>query len=319
MEPAAPAEPPRAGLRPKLRLLAFRVLRASLLPALVREVIQRRRVTLVLYHDPDIQILERHLAVLQRLYTIIPLRDLVDALVGGHFDQLPSKSLVITLDDGHRANYALKPLLERRGIPVTIFLCSGIVGSHRRFWFKHVADPDELKLLRDDERLARLRALGFDEDEEVPEREALSRREIAEMSGRFVDFQSHSVSHPILPMCVEDKARDEIYRSRSELAHDHQLDVYAFAYPSGDYSDRDIKLAAAAGYTCAVTVDLGFNSSRTNPFQLKRIGIDDKDGIDELIVKVSGVWGLVRWVSRSQRISGHVRAHGAEVRRTRSS
>ena len=194
-----------AGLRPKLRLAAFRVLRASLLPALVREVIQRRRVTLVLYHDPDIQTLERHLAVLQRLYTIIPLRDLVDALVGGHFDQLPAKSLVITLDDGHRANYALKPLLERRGIPVTIFVCSGIVGSHRRFWFGHVADPDELKLLRDEERLARLRALGFDGDEEALEREALSRREIAEMSGRLVDFQSHSVSHPILPMCVDER------------------------------------------------------------------------------------------------------------------
>ena len=63
-----------------------------------------------------------------------------------------------------------------------------------------------------------------------------------------------------------------------------------------------------------MTVDLGFNSSRTDPFRLKRIGVDDKDGIDELIVKVSGVWGLLRWVRRSQRISGYVRTQAAQVR-----
>ncbi len=291
-----------------LRVFVFRMLRASMAPALVRETIQRKRVTLALYHDPDLETLERHLVVLQRLYSIISLREFVDALADGCVDKLPPKSLVVTFDDGHRANYALTPLLARLGVPVTIFVCSGIVGSQRRFWFDHVAAKEELKLLRDEERLERLRALGFDENEDAPEREALSQSEMLEMSGRLIDFQSHSVSHPILPMCSDAKSSVEIFRSRSDLARELQADIYAFSYPNGDYSEREIRFAGEAGYTCAATVDLGFNSNRTDPFRLKRLCIDDADGIDELVVKVSGVWGLVMHVLRGQRINGYSKA-----------
>jgi peptidoglycan/xylan/chitin deacetylase (PgdA/CDA1 family) len=284
-----------------VRAVVFRLLRLTLLPLLLRETVQRRRITLLLYHDPSPQTFEKHLEVLQRLYRIVSLREVVERLNDGLGRRLPPKSVVLTLDDGHRSNFHLKPLLERLDVPVTIFICSGIVDSRRRFWFKHAQDVTELKALSDEQRVERLREVGFDEDAEWPEREALSKDEILEMARSHVDFQSHTVSHPILPQSSDGKARDEIFRSRSELEDGYGFDVYALSYPNGDYSPREIELAREAGYSCGVTVDLGFNMAGTDPFRLKRICIDENDGIDELIVKASGLWGVISRAARGAR------------------
>lgn len=49
---------------------------------------------------------------------------------------IPSRAIVITFDDGYLNNleYAL-PLLERYGIPATIFIATGYLGSRHPFWW----------------------------------------------------------------------------------------------------------------------------------------------------------------------------------------
>src|SRR5262249_24854523 len=160
------------------------------------------------------------------------LREFVDALIERRLDRLPARSLVITFDDGHRGNYELKSAIDEMNVPVAIFLCSGIVGSNRGFWFNHTQRPNEFKRLSYDQRIASLAAIGFDEHEDLADREALSRDEITDMMGELVDFQSHCVTHPILPSCTDAKARDEIERSRRELIEAYDLDIYALAYPN---------------------------------------------------------------------------------------
>src|SRR5215471_6219677 len=120
-----------------MRKLVFLALRLTLLPFVFREVIQRKKVTIVVYHAPMPQVLDAHLGVLRRLYKVVPLLVYVEARQTGDFSTLPSKALVITLDDGHRSNYQLKDVLERHNLPVTIFLCSGLIDTRRRFWFLH--------------------------------------------------------------------------------------------------------------------------------------------------------------------------------------
>lgn len=281
--------------RQTARRIVFCGLRLSFIPSLFRETLQRRRVTIVLYHDPDPQSFERHLSVLNRHYSIIDLRTFVDALTSAGMAQLPRKSLVVTLDDGHRRNRALLPVLERMGVPVAIFLCASIVGSDRPYWFRHVEEPEPLKRISNSERLERLQAAGVPESVEEPE--ALSDEDIREMSGSYVDFQSHGRLHPILPRCDDETSRAEIERSKGELASRYDLDIYAFSYPNGDYSERELRFVREGGYRCAVTVEPGFNSARTDPYRLRRISIDDLDGIDELLVKASGLWGAVRALS----------------------
>jgi peptidoglycan/xylan/chitin deacetylase (PgdA/CDA1 family) len=174
-------------------------------------------------------------------------------------------------------------------------VCSGVVGTGRRFWFADLplADVEGLTALPDEERQRALVRRGFDEQAEHPEPVALSRAEIADLAD-VADFQSHTISHPILPRCSEEKARREIVESKADLEREMGLDIYAFAYPNGDYSARDVQMVAEAGYDCGVTLDPGFNSLSTDPMRLKRLWIGDEDGIDELVVKACGLWVFLR-------------------------
>jgi peptidoglycan/xylan/chitin deacetylase (PgdA/CDA1 family) len=279
-----------------MRRILFLALRLTLLPLLIREVIQRRKVTIIAYHDPSPQVFDAHVSVLKRVYSIVSLAAYVDAMERGSVSSLPPKALIITLDDGHRGNHALKGVIEKHRVPVTIFLCSGLVGTHRRFWFRHPAARgivQRLKAVPDEERLAILGQAGFEETREFAERQALSAAELEDLK-TDVDFQSHSVLHPILPRCAAARAEAEITGSKKSLETTLATAVYAFAYPNGDYSARELLLVDRAGYRCAVTLDRGFNSATTPLLRLRRICLPDHADRHELLVKTSGLWGDIR-------------------------
>ncbi|MGY8685310.1 polysaccharide deacetylase family protein [Bradyrhizobium sp. UFLA05-153] len=270
----------------------------TLLPFVFREVFQRNKVTILVYHAPTPQVFDAQIGVLGRLYNIVPLSAYVEARRTGDFSKLPPKALVVTLDDGHRSNFALKDVLERHNVPITIFLCSGLIGTRRRFWFLHEKSQElvqRLKTVPDDERLVALRRTGFDEAKEFDDRQVLSIAEVRELNSR-VDFQSHTVFHPILPRCSEEKAEAEIAGSRSELQTKLGHEVYALAYPNGDYSERELRLAERAGYSCALSADCGFNTKETPLFRLRRICVPDDADRHELLVKASGLWGDIKVV-----------------------
>ncbi|MDO9713580.1 polysaccharide deacetylase family protein [Paracraurococcus lichenis] len=49
---------------------------------------------------------------------------------------LPDRAVSITFDDGYRDNLrAAKPLLQQAGLPATVFLTTGTLGSNREFWW----------------------------------------------------------------------------------------------------------------------------------------------------------------------------------------
>jgi peptidoglycan/xylan/chitin deacetylase (PgdA/CDA1 family) len=74
-----------------------------------------------------------HLEVVRQYAQPIHLRQLSRALHEGY---LPDRSVVITFDDGYADNlYNAKPLLKHYGIPATVFVPSGLVGSEREFWW----------------------------------------------------------------------------------------------------------------------------------------------------------------------------------------
>lgn len=308
LEPRQSIVAPRAThvtpLKRFARSAVFTLLRFSGLPLLIRELWQRRRVTIVVYHSPEAALANVHFDVLGKRYNVISLSRFLAARLGESRAPLPSKALIITFDDGHRSNYELRSVLQRHRIPVTIFLCSGIVGTHRHYWWKHTADSREaraLKMLPDEERVRAMRDKGHEDTREYQTRQALSLDEVAEMKGT-VDFQSHTVFHPILPACSTARARWEIAESKTALERQLGRPIYALAYPNGDYSDRDIALLRGAGYTCGLTSDPGFNDRRTDVFRLRRMTIPDDAGVSELIVKTSGLWALLlqRWRSEAR-------------------
>jgi peptidoglycan/xylan/chitin deacetylase (PgdA/CDA1 family) len=278
-----------------LKSIAFLLLRMSGMPFLIRELVQRRRVTIIVYHRPDPETADRHFEALCGKYNIISLADYLSYRTDAQ-KRLPPKPLIVTFDDGHESNYALKTTLEKRGIRATIFLCSGLVGTNRHFWFETEMSNSMrqgLKRVADNDRIDTLSGLGFSETAEYATRQALSVSEIEEMKP-VVDFQSHTVYHPLLPQCSAARATMEISDSKIQLKEQFGLSIYALAYPNGDYSAREVAAAEASGYKCALTLVNGFNSRETPAFQLRRICIDDKAGLAEVFVKASGLWGFLK-------------------------
>src|SRR5439155_1401717 len=160
-----------------------------------------------------------HFAALRSRYHVIGLSDFLAARSNRTTDRLPPRALIITFDDGHKSNYDLRPLLEAHRIPVTIFLCGGIVGTQRHYWWLHArnaANAQRLKALPDEQRTRELLHEGHTDTREYNTRHALSRGEIEEMKG-MVDFQSHTMFHPILPACSDERAEQEIVGSKQVL------------------------------------------------------------------------------------------------------
>lgn len=294
-------------MKRQLRRLVFSIMHWLGLPWLSRIAGQKGKVTVLCYHDPRPEVFDAHLRALARRYTFLSLRDFVRGLSSRQTASWPPYGLVITLDDGHAGNVALLEVIRRHRVPVTIFLTSGIVGTRRRFWWTSVESPAErqyLKAMSDVQRSRHLAQRGFRQREDAQSRQALSQADIAEMAAT-VDFQAHTRFHPILPRCTALRAWEEIQGARDDLVRFFGLDVYAIAYPNGDYSDRDIAYARRAGYACGLTMDEGSNAANTDSYRIRRIAIPDDAGVDEMMVKASGLWAWLRALRNGGQRTGY--------------
>lgn len=283
-------------MKKNLKQLLTRLIYHSGLPALIRATLQRKTVSILVFHDIEPERAEQVFPWLARRYNIIDLNDYLEARRQNNPGLLPDKALIITLDDGHAGNYRLLEVVRKYHIPVTIFLCSGIVDTRRHYWFKFKRpefSTRQLKKLPNREKLEVLARAGFWPDREFPEPQALNKKQIEEMSA-WVNFQGHTVFHPCLPKCDAEEARMEIFQCKQTLEESFNLKINALAFPNGDYSDRDIELVKRAGYECALTVDHGFNTLQTDPFRLKRLSIDDKDDFRIVALKACGLWSFIK-------------------------
>jgi peptidoglycan/xylan/chitin deacetylase (PgdA/CDA1 family) len=283
-----------------MKEIIFKILRYSGLPLFFREIIQRNRITILLFHDISPETAEFTFKYLQKKYNIIDLNDLLNAIDYKGLISLPKKAMIVTFDDGHIRNYELFPLIKKHKIPISIFLCAAIINTNRSFWFTYKPSEEkkrELKKIINSERLAILNKFGYNQEEEHETPQALNKVQITEMKEQ-INFQSHTLFHPILTQCNYEDAKKEIIDSKNLLENEYDLNINAISYPNGDYTNREIEIVKEGGYHCGVTVDYGFNSIKTDVYKLRRISVKDTYNLDELIVKSSGVWGLLKLFSK---------------------
>ena len=200
-----------------------------------------------------------------------------EALLERDHRLLPTNSLVITIDDGHRRNFKLLPLIQKYKIVPTIYVCTQIVRSNRRFWWTADSKKAEvLKKLSNAERLSFLRReCNFIQEAEFDgEPQALSAIEISEMKNH-VDFQSHTRFHPILPKCTDEESKAEIKGSSEDMKKFIGRGARHFAFPNGSYCERDVTFVKEAGYRTARTTDVGWTALNSDPFKLKTVGCLD--------------------------------------------
>jgi peptidoglycan/xylan/chitin deacetylase (PgdA/CDA1 family) len=285
------------------------IVRFSGVSFLLREIIFRNKVTIIHYHDPGLEVMRRHIRYLEKHYNIISLRKLVNAIYIKDSTNIPLKSLIITIDDGNKNNYKLLQLFKANKILPTIYLCSDIIDTNRKYWFKtRITDIEKLKSYENKQRLKVLYdEVEYEQQKEYSTRQALNREELKAMSA-YVDFQSHSKYHPVLPTCADQVCKEEIEGSKNILEDLFNINIEHFSYPNGDYSDREIEYLVSSDYKSGRTVDVGWNDVNSNPFKLKSMGIDDDATINILSAQVCGFLGYLRYVKYGS-FNGKKRPH----------
>ena len=140
----------------------FKYLRYLGFVKLFRFIMQKDKVTIILFHDIDANTAEQTFKYLSSNYNIIELDTYIEAYYKKDFTGIPKYALIVTFDDGHIGNYNLLPIVQKYKIPMTIFLCASIIDTNRHFWFtytgtrtskerlKEISNKERLKLLAED-------------------------------------------------------------------------------------------------------------------------------------------------------------------------
>jgi peptidoglycan/xylan/chitin deacetylase (PgdA/CDA1 family) len=274
------------------------LLRFSGMAWIIRCILLRNKVTILVYHDPDPKVFRRHMEYLSKRYEFIELDRLVAAIRSGDASAIPSGALVVTCDDGHASNYGLIETFETFNIRPTIYLCSHIVGTNRHFWWQGVgaARARAVKRLPADVALEKLKAEhSYTLTKEYSQRQALSDSEVTTLIPH-VTFGSHTKFHPILPQCEDGQCLKEIRESKESLDKVLDRPVKHFAYPNGDYGDREIQYVKECGYASARTLDWGWNDISSDPYRLKAIGIEDDASINVLCGQTTGLFAYLKYL-----------------------
>lgn len=221
-------------------------------------------------------------------YHPITFQNLLDALDGKTL--LPDCPLIVTFDDGYDDNYYNAfPVLKALGIPATVFVSTGYIGSGKPFWFdmvahivykspvgplpandlgitlqldanvasRRVATANLIGVLKRVSNQRRVEFLNRLEHHHghVVDTDAfrLSRpldwNQVREMSAAGIEFGSHTVTHPILSMLDEASLGCELAQSRSDLERKLGKLVSVLAYPVGGPEEFNEKVIDAAQST----------------------------------------------------------------------
>ncbi|MGH9553569.1 MAG: polysaccharide deacetylase family protein, partial [Terriglobales bacterium] len=216
---------------------------------------------------------------------------------------------VVTFDDGYANNgIVAQPILERLGIPATLFLATGMVGSSEFWWDRleriltdATRRPEKLEieigshtvevsmenwtnedllikiwtLLRDVAPVTRDTALQYLEEALAALPRHLSRPLMAEEVGKLragpIEVGAHTVTHPWLPVLEPDTLARELHSSKLACEEFMGCQVTAFSYPFGVYNEASRSQVISNGFSSACATINTFVPSNCDVFALPRV------------------------------------------------
>ena len=184
------------------------------------------------------------------------------------------------------------PLTHERGIPITVFIPSGIVGGDGHFpWVSH---------------------------RRACERDAMTRPELEDVAHYpEVTVSAHTVHHTVTAGLSPERSRVELCECQRALEAWTGSEVRYFAYPAGQTDGREKQLLIEFGYRLAFTTRNAFITPDCDPFQVPRFSIADEIWFPEAICNMVGVWRPA--IESVRRLSGYFRrawrvSHNPECR-----
>jgi peptidoglycan/xylan/chitin deacetylase (PgdA/CDA1 family) len=242
-----------------------------------------RRLRVLMYHKVNdlpgnplsvpVGVFDEQMAQLRELgYTVVALDDVLEYYANAA--ELPSRSVLITFDDGYRDNLEhAAPVLERYGYPAVLFV--------------PIAYLDDALPLPHEERLAARGVVNS----------TLDWGELAELEAAGVRIESHGISHrPIADLALDEAAR-EIVLSKLRLEDRLGRPVRSFAYVKGSeahYKPVHLSLLRQAGYNVAFTSVSGSNDRETDPLRLHRYNVEPYPARTFELV-LAGACDLIGW------------------------
>lgn len=266
------------------------------------------------WHVLDTAAFRRQLEYVRRVYQVLPLGEALGRLDAGTLPDRAA-TLTFDDGTRNLATQAA-PILRSLGLPAAVFLATGPMGTGETLWpdrlwlafsrtgrmeidltvlglgtetlagtarrgevFATVVD--RLKALPDDQRIERtewlIGALGQEADTAPGPFEMLSWPQAHALAADgLVTLYPHTVTHPILSRCPDEKVQREIAESCEVLERETGCAPKVFAYPNGRTQDFDERAKLALrrrGVRWALSTVEGFADRNSDPLALPRLGI----------------------------------------------
>ena len=164
------------------------------------------------------------------------------------------KLLHVTFDDAFTSVWNAVSVLERLGVPATVFACTGYADDPRPLGVPEL--EDELHTSAEE-----LRTMSWDE--------------LRKLADHGIAVEAHTVSHPHLPRLGDDELESELRASKRRLEEELGGPCRFLAYPFGDCDDRVRAAARAAGYEAAF--GLPGDPTGRDRFDVFRVGVWRRD------------------------------------------
>ena len=287
----------------------FRVVSASLIarslillgfPKKVKEEALRGDYILSIYfHNPEKALFEFCVTWLRENgFSFLTVDDIVS--IANKEAPFPKGGVLLTVDDGWESNEKnVIAVAENQKVPITIFVTTGAIEGGN-YWWSYFAKAikekisfmsiEDLKKVPNKEREELLKIL---KNKISIEKQALDLGQLRKAStSKYIKISAHTVNHPILINCEDNEAFQEIETSKAQIEDWLNIHVDSFAYPNGDYSNREIEYLKQLGFSSAYTTEPNYLTQERlqKIYQLPRFCVFENISKAEAICRMTGVW-----------------------------
>lgn len=292
--------------------------------------VQDRPLSPPCWHVSDVATYRRQLEYLREHFNVLALEEALAALAAGTLP--PRAVAITFDDGTRNLATHAVPVLRELKLPAAVFLATGPIGTGEALWPDrlwlaiartaaieidlaavglgtrsldgearrgrvYAAAVEALKNLADTERVAALdrvlAALGYRDDGDAGPFRMLSWEQVRDMAGDpLLTLYPHTVSHPILARCGDDKVEREITDSCAALERETDCAPMVFAYPNGRLQDFDARakdVLRRRGVRWALSTTPGLADRRCDPLALPRLAVGGDCTFDYFRITVCGL------------------------------